>query len=278
MKRQFIHDLFSSFSLWFDHTLLSEGEAYTNTSGKLYNIKDSILTNYTVYSSPFKQWVYDSSINGAIIPSGVFVGSTFVPRGSNGLKLDFTNGRAVWPSGSPNWNVSGAYSVKDFNIYTTTRSDEELIFNNKFVFNPEFPQNLTGIPAGKIVAPAIFLKMTNFSNEAFEFGGIDNSKVNARAIILSDSEYSLDGVGNIFADKKYKNFPLFSKTPLTEFNDLKSGVYNYNDYVSQYFNYAKLPYISEVGFSKLLSVGVKDIDPDLRVGFLDFTIDLPRVT
>lgn len=278
MKRQFLHDLSSSFTLWFEHTLLKEGQAFTNTSGSLYNTRDSVFSSYTIYASPYKQWVYDSSISGAIIPSGIYVGNTFVPRGDHGMRIDYQNGRVMWPTGSSNWNVSGAYAVKDFNIYRTTSSEEDLLFNNKFVFNPKFPQGLTGIDANAIVLPAIFLKLTNSSNNAFEFGGTDETTAHMRAIILSNTEFDVDAVGNIFTDQKYNNFPLFPKTPLNEFNDVKGGYYNYNDYLNTYFAYNKIPYISQVGYSRLLTVGVNSIDPNLDVGFLDFEIKQPRIT
>jgi hypothetical protein len=280
MKRQILHDILSSFTLWFEHSLLDAGQAYTNNSGNFYYVTDDTFPTYTIFSAPFKQLVYDYSVSGAEVPSGIYVNNSFIPRSGSGLIIDYNNGRVLFPSGSgdPSWNVSGNYSVKEFNIYRTTRSDEELIFNNKYMFNPPFPQVATGIAAGSVVAPAIFLKLVNMSNDPFEIGGMNESIINIRAIILSDKDFTIDGVGNIFTDTKFDNFVIIPKTPLNEFGDTKGGYYNYNDWMTGYFAPNTIPYISDVNFSKLLTVGMRDIDPDLKVGFLDFQVKHPRFT
>ena len=278
MERQFIHNLVTSFTLWFDHTLLSKGKAFSNTSGRLYSMKDDEFAGYNVFGSPFKQWVYDSSISGANIPSGLYVNGNFKSRGTTGLALDFQNGRGIFDGGNSSWNVSGNFSVKDFNIYRTTRSDEELLFNNNYLLNPSFPQVSTGIPGDKIIAPAIFIKLSKFTNDAFSIGGLDESTANMRVVVLSDSEYSLDAVGSIFSDTRYNNFGVFPKTPLNEFGDVKSGLYNYNNYLTEYSNPSNLAYIADVDYSKLLTIGDKKLDPNLDIGFLDFDIRFVRTT
>ena len=40
MKPQYQHDLMTSFMLWFDHTLIEKGEAYSNKTGQLYYMED----------------------------------------------------------------------------------------------------------------------------------------------------------------------------------------------------------------------------------------------
>ncbi len=70
------------------------------------------------------------------------------------------------------------------------------------MFDPNFSEGLKGIRADKTVGPAIFLKLTNSFNEPFELGGTVQSILYTRAIILADSQYTLDAVGNIFIDKK----------------------------------------------------------------------------
>lgn len=278
MERTFIHNLVGSFTLWFEHTLLDKGKAFSNTSGRLYHMQDDAFAGYNVFGTPFKQFVYDSSISGAIVPSGVYVNNVFKPRGTTGLAIDFQNGRAIFDGGSSSWNVSGAFSVKDFNIYRTTRSDEELVFSNNYLINPEFPQVSTGIPSDKVIVPAIFIRLTKFTNQGFAFGGLDESVANFRAVIISDSEYSLDAVGSIFSDTKFNNFALFPKTPLNEFGDVKSGHYSYYDYLNQYETDSTRPYIADVDYTKLMTIGDKSLSPDLDIGFLEFNVRLPRLT
>ena len=48
MQRAFIHNLMSSFTLWFDHTLLEEGVAFKNVSSSLYASQDPRRSSYQV--------------------------------------------------------------------------------------------------------------------------------------------------------------------------------------------------------------------------------------
>ena len=50
------------------------------------------------YSSPHKQWVFDESVEGAQIPSGIYNNGEFIERGDNGLILDFDDGRVILDS------------------------------------------------------------------------------------------------------------------------------------------------------------------------------------
>lgn len=274
MKRQFLHDLYSSFVLWFDHTLLLKGEAYSNTFSPMYLTSDDRYPAFSIYGSPYKQWVYDASITGALIPSGIYSNGNFFPRGASGLKLDFNNGRVLFPSGG-NIPVSGQISPKEFNIYTTTKTDQELIFEQKINVASQFSQSPSGVPPSELTAPCVFLKFNTSTNEPFAFGGEYETKVRVRATILSDTNYKLDAVGNIFIDQKENNFLVFNKTPLNEYNDLKTGHYSYNDYITQYFDTNKLAYIEDVDFSKL-TITTNTRNPDLLIGFLDFIVCLPR--
>ena len=78
MKEQFQHKLTNSFFLWFDNFLLTKGEAFSNKTGSFFYYSDDRLdTTYKAYGSPYKQWVTDSSITDANVPSGVFIGGNF---------------------------------------------------------------------------------------------------------------------------------------------------------------------------------------------------------
>ena len=111
MKPQFQHELTTSFMLWADNHLLTKADAFTNHTSTFYpNEQDDRLSpNLVSYSSPHKQWVYDSSVEGANIPSGIYHDGIFMDRGDNGLQFDFDNGRAILDSGfgSNNSLVSG---------------------------------------------------------------------------------------------------------------------------------------------------------------------------
>ena len=150
MKPQFQHDATSSFALWLDHYLVHCGEAYSNKQGELYYMPDERLPMYpddpvnglVSYNSEYKQWVYDSDITGAVIPSGVYIDTgdgayNFCERGQSGLSLDFENGRVLFdgiffPTNYADLRISGDFSVKDINIYLADDTEENLVIQNKY--------------------------------------------------------------------------------------------------------------------------------------------------
>lgn len=276
MQRSFIHDLYSSFAVWFDHTLLSKGEAFSNVvSGQLYKMSSHNVPNMNVWGSPYKQWVYDSSISGATIPSGVKIGTGTLNRGTSGLVLDFENGRAMATGLTSVTGAVCSYSVKDFNIYTTNNSDSELVFENRYMMNPTMPQVVSGVREDKIVAPCIFLKMKQFSNEPFSFGGNDLTTVNMRAVIISDDEFKLSSVGNIFTDTKNTNFAVLTGSPINKYGDIKNGHYSYTGVVaSQQPN--ELAFISNCSYTRFSQSAIAEKQPDMCLGFLDFNIQISR--
>lgn len=276
MKQDYLHSLFSSFSLWFDHTLLQNGGAFTNISGRLYNMADPGFSGAAVYSSPYKQWVYDSSVSGSQVPSGVYVNGSFITRGTSGMFFDFQNGRAIFPSGLNSYNVTAAYSSKEFNIYTTTRSDSDLIFETRFLVNPTIPQLLTGSTPDQIIAPAIFLKIKGFNNDPFSFGGQESSNVNLRAIMMADSEFNLNAVGAVFTDTVRSNFLILNNTPINRYLDIKSGYYNYVQTACSGFSPENLVFIDKVSFTRLAHETIATKYPDLYVGFIDINVSFAR--
>ena len=90
MKTQYENRVMSSFLLWFDHTLLDKGEAFTNHNSKYYPVTGS-FAGYTTFGAPFKQFVTDSSITDATIASGAYVSGTspsdFIATGAYPLAI-----------------------------------------------------------------------------------------------------------------------------------------------------------------------------------------------
>lgn len=260
--------------LWADNFLLRKGEAYTNYVSTLYpNTSDDRLGPGLVsYSSPHKQWVFDSSIEGANIPDGIYDNGTFIPRDTEGLKLDFDNGRAILNDsfGSAKDGVSGAYAVKDFNFYITNQTEEQLIIDSKFDVNDRFKQDLGGIAPYKQVIPAIFVNSETSENEPYAFGGEDKTSTNIRCVVFAENTYQLDGALSIFNDAKNEVYTKlsFEDYPLNEFGDVTG--FNYKELSSktkqQYFH------IEEARVSKLSDRINKNIDPTLFVGFIDFEV------
>ena len=122
MQPQFQHKLITSFTLWLDNHLLTKGQAFRNISNHtLISNPDSTLADQTVFSSAYKQWVFDSSVPGATVNNYVSgLGFTNLNRSLyNDLKIDYNNGRIMYDSSNTAITSSTKFqvnfAVKDFN-------------------------------------------------------------------------------------------------------------------------------------------------------------------
>ncbi len=318
MKPQFQHTLVTSFYLWFDNYLQKNGEAYKNKTGIFYNMTDDRLdSTYNVYSSPYKQFVFDSGLHtnvpsdGAQGTEGAIVidrisgrredGSAFeITRGTSGLHIDYENGR-VFFTGNPvagddygklpgnalsndgHYALSGQFAVKDFNLYVTNQTEEDLIIE-KFKINNRFGNlETSGVAPYDQVLPAVFITSESINNQPFAFGGLDVTKTNVKAVVMTSDLYCLDCVLSMAADAKKRSFAEvgFAGFPTTELGDIKSATesYHVNTYPTGYSynqietdNTSELFHIEEVNVSKLSDRVKKKVNPDIFVGFVDFEI------
>ena len=278
MKNLFLHTLGDSFRLWMENKILTKGEAFRNISGTLYNVKSNDFPSKSVYSNPYGQFVYDSSVPNAYVPSGVYINGNFVPRGTSGLILDYERGRAIFNSPITG-SITATYAAKDFNVYFTTKSDEDLLFETKQQFRPMFSVPVTGVPESATYGPLIFVKRDSFYNDPFALGGMDNSVANYRAVIMGSDLYSVDGVGSILSDTAHSSFMLLPTPPLNRYGDIYSGnSYNYTGQVYNNYINANLVYISEVDYYRFDAKVESSLGKDVYCGFVEFKLEIPRFT
>jgi hypothetical protein len=298
MKPQFQHTLVTSFYLWFDNYIQKYGEAYDNKTGIFYPMSDDRLdSDYNVYSSPYKQFIFDSGLNSGVVnyqgTEGPLVldrisgetdgGVSFeIDRGTSGLHIDYENGRVFFTGDAngrfpgDNLSFSGRFGVKDFNLYITNETEEDLVIENKFKTNDRFGniQN-TGVEPYDQVLPAIFISSETVQNEPFAFGGLDITRTNVKAVVLTSDLYCLDCVLSLAADAQKRSFTEigFENFPITELGDIKTGTYptgySYNQLETD--NTSDLFHIEEVTVSKL-SDRVRKKIPNIFVGFIDFEL------
>ena len=204
MKPQFENKAMSSLLLFVDHQVCNKGEAFTNHGSKFYSVP-SKWNNYYAYATPFKQLVADQSITGANQLSGVYVNGVFT-TGSPLQSVNHHEGLAVFTS-SQSTTISGNYAVKDYNVYLTSKTEEELLFETKFELSPKVTQTVTGLKLNQQTYPAIFIRNEGGRNEPFAFGGEDMTHVNAGMVILGDSAYSVDAVCSILKDSLENGCP-----------------------------------------------------------------------
>jgi len=282
MKPTFTHNVINSFFLWFDNFLMTKGDAYKTYTTKLYNYQDPRLGgDKVVYGSPYKQWVYDKNITGATIPSGFTINNQFLSTGTSGMKIDFDNGRIIFNSGvSTGLNITGTYSAKEVNSYITDQPEDNLIIENKFVTNSRFTVSENYIAPYNPVTPCIFASIETSHNTAFAFGGEDETKCIIKVVAFCENLYQLDGVLSVFGDSYNEIFSIIPMTghPLGEFNEMKTGAYPTGyDYknLSNAYNSQTL-FISHVETSKIRDSVIKELNPILHIGFLDFEIKTYR--
>jgi hypothetical protein len=279
MKAQFENVLMSSMVLWFDHTLIKKGEAFSNYNSEFYPITN-IYNGYYTYGAPFKNLIRDESITGVNIISGVYLNNNFIRTGQSGLvAINADQGQLYFNSELNNPTISGNYAVKDYGIYLTNENEEKILFETKFNLNPKTTENPTGLPINAQTYPAIYLKNNGGNNTPLAFGGLDSSNINVRAIVISDSIFSMDAVSSIFKDTARTYIPIIqpSEMPFNSLNGLKSR-YNYDLLTTGRAGTANSVYIKNVYISKNVAnrTQYQDLNPDAISAFVDFELEVYR--
>src|SRR3990167_112076 len=101
MKQIIDHNVLTSTYLWVDHLFCNEGSGHINTNARFYKTNE-IYNNYFYYTSPYNQFVADSSVSGATIITGLYINNVFVGTGTSGLyQIDYRRGAAVFSTGLP---------------------------------------------------------------------------------------------------------------------------------------------------------------------------------
>lgn len=285
MKPQFQHQVITSFALWLDHIILQRGEAFQNIEATFYHQDDERLDpEFVAFASPHKQWVTDSSIKNAEIIGGIVLDGQEILGSKNGVRYDYNNGRVVIPRliANENSTVEGEYAVKDFNIYITDQTEEELLIETKFDKNSRFDQEVTGgVKPYDQVVPAIFCSYEQGFNIPFAFGGEDITQSSIRCVVFAENSYQLDGVFSILKDLKSTTVANvgFNEHPLNEFGGLKYGHYDYLDLSERYYNIknsSSVFYLDKITVSKLNDKVAKKSHPGLYIGFVDIDIRAHR--
>jgi len=154
----------------------------------------------------------------------------------------------------------------------TTDPDETVVFEKKFFTNPKYPQTLSGLAPDTYVVPAVFIKKRGGENKPFALGGIDNTSMDVRAIIISDNTYTLDAVAGILKDTNLKTFNFVDSVPFDIRGAYTGLAYNYNTYAT-----GQKTTIWKVSESRILpNPQIKNIADNLYVSFIDFELSTLR--
>lgn len=281
MKPTFDNEVLSSLLLWMDHQILDKGSAFTNTSSNFYSVPNKFNGLYT-YGLPFGAILDDFSISGASIPTGVFLSGSFVIPGQSGFSgINYRKGQAYFSNPVANNAISGSFALKDFNIALTSEPEERLLFSTNYILRPKTAQTATGLQDNETPYPVIFIRKNGSENTPFAFGGMDNTQITASVIIVTDSQFSLDGVTSILRDSVRTRIPLIhtGEMPYDALGRFKSGNYNYISLTSGKLatdDYVFLCKAKEVNFDYIIRAESKTLSPKVYLGLVDLIVEKPR--
>ncbi len=199
MQPQLNNKVISSFLLFLDNKITSNGVAYTNYGSRFYSIPSN-LGGISTYSCGFQPLVSDSSISGAVVMSGIYLNNSFLTTGQSGfLDINYKKG-CVYFSSPVNGTLSGNYAIKDYNFSLTNDSEISLLFENKQYLRPKIGQTPTGILNDEYTYPVMYIRENGGENQEFAFGGLKETYYNIRIITIADSQFLLDATNSLLRD------------------------------------------------------------------------------
>jgi len=272
MKAQLDNLVTSSMILFIDHHLGKYGEAFTNYGSNLFSTSN-LYNNYYTYALPFKQVVADNSISGANIMSGVYINGAFT-TGDILYGINPFNGQ-VYLTGEINSPISGNFAVKDFNTYLTSKTEQELLFETQTKIRPKTLQDVTGIPPNIETIPAIYIKNEGGKAKPFALGGVKDTKIYIRCVILTDNLYNLDAACSILKARNNEYLTIIKNEDLgiSPMGTIPSGGYNYTGIIANKTIEDKL-YIEDINVSKVAAFlsNTPNYSNNIYPAFVDFIL------
>ena len=189
LSLQYENQIYGSMMLLLDHMLLRNG-GYSSKTVSFYEDTDSTWSSIYTYTSPYKQFAYDESL-GVTAP-------TFTNGGGVIASRKLCKGSLLFSS-KPTSTPTATVNVKDVNIYSSSRADEQVIFDSFDLSSVNNPDQ--GIPYESNPYPGVWLKINEADDKPFAFGGggvLTQNHLTIRAVCVSDNPYTLDSVVSIF--------------------------------------------------------------------------------
>lgn len=234
MIAQLDNKIVSSFLLLVDHVMQSTGQAFYNTTGTFYSTPSNIAGLY-VYSSPFKSLCNDVSVTGATVMSGVYLNGNYVSIGQSGLQgINHYEGTLYFSSQLPaSTRITGSFGVKEFSVQIADKPEWKLLFETKYVSNNGFSNGIslpsTGLGLEVKTSPILMIRAKMQNTKPFAVGGLDDSKIRLRTIVIADSEYQKLAATNVLKNFNYRFLPIITSVPFSSVGTLTgTNQYDYN--------------------------------------------------
>ncbi len=224
--------IISSFLLYLDHEIQSKGSGYQNQNVRFYPEVSPISGTY-VFTSPVKPLCNDTSLSGASILSGVYIGNSYISVGQSGLKgINHYKGALYFTGTNPeiyHLPISGRSAVKEVSVKITDKTDWKLLFETKYVNNGSMSNPTTGLDLDTEVSPIVYLRYKGQENKGFAFSRLDNQVNYVRAILIMDTEFQKIAVSSILKNLNYRTIPLVQSTPFDSLGTMTGQNFNFFD-------------------------------------------------
>ena len=274
MNPQIDHDIAASVFLWLDYVLAEKNAGFKNYTGT-FTGSQTPLNGWNSYAAPQRQFVYDSSIPGSIVPTGVYIDSNFTPVSATG-RINYNKGEFI-STAAQSATVSGAYSYKEVNLYNIRVNEEYVLFDKIFSENPKANGQRT--EAFEWAAPCILIRNRIGDNTTLCFDGLSSTVIPIRLTLLADTTYLYDNVRSILRDRKETFVPIFNTTelPFDFYGGLVSGSFDYTaarDTIQM--DSSRLAYVKDVSISDFSMEVNSVIGTRVFGGFVDLDLELLR--
>ena len=276
MRYTIDHDVDSSVFLWLDYLLVERNLGFSTYSGAFTPVT-SMYSGKSAYAAPHRQFVYDSTITGAVVPSGASTNGAFVPRGT-GMAIDYMHGQTLFPSAVAQ-PVTTRYSYKEINVYITDKPVEEILFENKYQERPRNAPAHTDFKPDDLVYPCILIKSEAGGNRQESFDGMARTTMPVKLVFLAENPYQYKAVTSVLRDQQDKHIVLFppEHLPFDQYFNLKSGSFDYSQSVSNLQeDQSRLAYLREVAISPFPDRVNSQIGPRVRGALIDIDLELMR--
>lgn len=301
MKVQFDHEFQSSLFLFLDNEILYRGKGSGTVrpiNFAYYSETSDVPSGLSAFYCPQKQLVADgvpAADAKVYISNSSQVTDGWYQQCNDAEKLlivDHYDGRVILDTGyygnpvvDTSMTVSGDFSQKDFNVYITNESEEQLFVENEFILASDqstYFQSISGLNLTRYLVPGVFISLNSSKNSPYGFGGEDDTQESPRLVCVADSNYGLDGILSLCRDLSQKSFPIvpFSEFPYGEFFHVKQTGYAYTGLQAS-LSTGGHAYIDTSTTSKLFDRSSNKIPKNLRIGFVDLEVSnirYPRQT
>ncbi len=223
------HFLASSLKEFLNHRCLKDLQAFTTVSGTLTQYTDPKWRDKTAIGSSYASFVYDASIPGATVATGL--------PGVPDVIVDYKNGRFLAPTGTVATGLSATFSVNDINFYVSSDPDAKLIFKEKYLVNPSLKAATAPLPPKSYIAPCVFVKSYRSENSDHCLGGETEAHINFRVIAMMKTEAQLLGFQHVVRNCRQDIFPLILGSVMNQYNSLNTPGWSYQaemDYMTDY--------------------------------------------